>query len=333
MVGKKSPNKDGDSDGNRSDICDAKSDNGDSDSGVSTGDGSGDCAVDDSGSPMVPDAVMKSVIAELKKFENDPLKSKKLRKKMKAERKKEKKLSSQMQSIVMNGAYDMISPPNQVLPGTMATRLNASKFNHAKVGSAFGVPKETGNRVPMFWNNPHSAMGLLMPSPSHQNTRSPSSSRRDSTSGSDTNAAVNNQIDCDLPVLSDLLSNSKSTPANTHDISRSTDSTGSPLNNSYTTGRECRYDQFGHQHYLPSPMTSLSRVYPFPFIAESPMALHSLRHFEPCRPHAQYPAQEGHHMFQPYTVSPLQNPYYTSPSSLLWANHASTDRNGSYVHI
>ncbi|WAR19964.1 OTX5-like protein, partial [Mya arenaria] len=98
----------------------------------------------DSNETVVPSLVMKSIIGELIKFTNDPLKGKKIRKKSRAkqrEREKNNKLKKGLATTLLHGAYDMISPPNQVTPTAFFEKMK-NGFNHSKNSSAFASPRD-----------------------------------------------------------------------------------------------------------------------------------------------------------------------------------------------
>ncbi|OWF47443.1 homeobox protein OTX1-like [Mizuhopecten yessoensis] len=314
---------------NRSDHGDSKGDNCDSDSGVS----------EENGGLMVPEVVMKSVIAELHKFEKEPIKSKKLKKKMKASRKKAKKAvtTQQFQSMLLGSGYDMISPPNQVIAPAPPKVSRATKFNHSKDMSAFDAPKEGMRPVSYMDGYGNSLAGSLMSSVP----------MRDLPAG---HSSVNASLGCDMPVLSDLLNYTKTSSADTptsrtHEhLQRVSESSmmhhhqnqTSPTSGFYPSVRTVHVDSLG-QPSMPMSSAVLSRVYPYPFIAEHPMVLSTLRHnMEPFRPQPQYPG--GHHYnedyspFQPYNITSLANPYYSQTSP--WSQHnSSAESNGPFQQL
>ncbi|XP_033736164.1 homeobox-leucine zipper protein ROC4-like [Pecten maximus] len=334
VVGKK---KDGsESDCSKSDHSDTRSDNGDtrSDNGESKGDNcDSDSGVsEENGALMVPEVVMKSVIAELHKFEKEPVKSKKLKKKMKASRKKAKKVvnTQQFQSMLLGSGYDMISPPNQVIASAPPKVTGTTKFNHSEDMSAFGTPKEGMRPVSYMegYGNPLTSSMLS------------SVPMRDMPAG---HPSVNASLGCDMPVLSDLLNYTKAggeTPSSRpqEHLQRVSEPPMMHHHSNHTSPNSGFYPNVRNgQPSMPMSSAVLSRVYPFPFIAEHPMLFSSLRHnMEPCRPQPQYPG--GHHynedytLFQPYNITSLANPYYSQTSP--WSQHnSSAESNGPFQQL
>ncbi|XP_060062427.1 uncharacterized protein LOC132542992 [Ylistrum balloti] len=344
VVGKK---KDGsESDCSKSDHSDTRSDNGDSrsDHGESKGDNcDSDSGVsEENGALMVPEVVMKSVIAELHKFEKEPIKSKKLKKKMKASKKKAKKAvtTQQFQSMLLGSGYDMLSPPNQVIAPAPPKVSGATKFNHSKDMSAFDAPKEGMRPVNYMEGYGNPLANSILSSVPMRNLPAGQSN-------------MNTSLGCDMPVLSDLLNYTKTAGADTpssrpqEPLQRVSEPSmmhqTSPNSGYYPSVRNGHVDNLG-QASMPISSAVLSRVYPFPFIAEHPMLFSSLRHNmePPCRPQPQYPG--GHHytedysLFQPYNITSLANPYYsqTSPYSQAspWSQHnSSAESNGPFQQL
>lgn len=319
------PKSDDASPESKSEICDDKSnhsdktENGDSDSGVSdTGSGT-----DEQEKSMVPTIVLKGVIAELHKFEKDALKpKKKAKKKTKAMKKKE--LKSNLANALLHGGFDVVNPPNQIVPSATGQRL-VNKFSHCSKSSAFESPRDSSKTAtPSFFD--YSSMG------SAAMLRSPTRAYMSNTLGLPTSA-----LGCDLPVLSDLLTAS-SEQRKEHNESRTI-----PCRNSQIpTERDRRGEITSHPHF-PSPYSNpFGYIYPYHFLAEPGIMLSSLRHSEPYRHYGHYPPIFCSEPSSFHQISPahLSNPYYSSmappPSSLPWNSHnisTSSSSDSSYEQL
>lgn len=252
---------------------------------------------------------MKSIVSEIQKFEKDHLRPKKGKKKAKNKVAKQKIEKANIPKGLIFSGYDMISPPNQITPSAFVGR-NANKFHHSKSSSAFDAPKETAPKYPNLLTNFLETCGQsysanLMQSPSRPIMCGPSSF-----------GYPGGNVSCDLPVLSDLLSNKNGMDP------KSRESLGQTPHHSYSSKRDSTDSMeslYPHSGF-PSPF-GMNRVYPFPFVAEPPMLLSSLRQqMEPYRPQPHYPS--GSHTddvnrYQPLTISSINNPYY-SPTSSVW---------------
>ncbi|KAK3092779.1 hypothetical protein FSP39_007141 [Pinctada imbricata] len=292
---------------------DSKSDNGDSDSGVSdTGSGvEGTEAEDDPNKSMVPNVVLKSVIAELNKFDKD-FKPKKKKKKSKAA-KEQKSLKEKYTSALINGGFDFINPPNQVVPSASAP---GRALNHSSKSSAFQNPKDSARNIANFFESLGSMTnpGLI---------------------GSSNRMLGNPAPGCDLPVLSDLLR------SNTDQRNRSdgTSSSANPVPPGYP-GPPPGISAPPHGPYT----NPLGYFYPYPFIAEPAFMLSSMRHHDSYRNygHGVFPPFGGdaNLPFQTLCVSQLSNPYFSNVqpmTPLRWSSHnqssASSTSESSYEQL
>ena len=279
-----------------------KTENGDSDSGVSdTGSNA-----EDAEKSMVPTIVLKGVIAELHKFEKDALKpKKKTKKKTKAMKKKE--LKSGLATALLQGGFDVVNPPNQIVPSLPGQRL-VNKFSHCSKSSAFESPRDSSKTAPSYPD--FSSMG------SAAMLRSPTRAYMSNTLGLPTSA-----LGCDLPVLSDLLT------ASAEQRKEHGESRNIPCKTQQTlTERERRAEFSAHHPHFPSPYSNpFGYIYPYHFLAEPAIMLSSLRHSEPYRHYGHYPPIFGSEpaSFHQITPAHLSNPYYSSvtpSSSLPWNN-------------
>lgn len=105
-----------------------------------------------SSSNLVSPTILRGMIAELNKFDNEYLKLRK-------SKKKKHKLKPSRHSVSSSGTgkserlfqhYDMLGPPNKVTP-TAFLNTSANKFKHAVDTSAFQSPRE--NRIPVTAND------------------------------------------------------------------------------------------------------------------------------------------------------------------------------------
>ena len=103
---------------------------------------------DKSNSLMVSPVVLRSMITELNKFDNEYLKLKKSRKKRSRPSRNASITQSQAQAAISANTnqrlfqrYDMVAPPNKVTP-TAFLNTSANKFKHAGGTSAFENPRE-----------------------------------------------------------------------------------------------------------------------------------------------------------------------------------------------
>ena len=283
---------------------------------------------------VLPPLVMKSVIAELMKFEKDPLKNKK-KKKKRSNRSNQAAATAAASAAAAaaklgTGAlfqhYDMVNPPNKVTPSAFLN-IAANKFNHSKNTSAFHNPR-TGFLRPgqmMFATQP-SYLGAcpggtaptsvsVLPNdflhPQNVMTCPPVSSVQQTTTPSMYDS---------IPVLADLLSyragldpkytKEQTLPQASVPVQCSMMSPLRTSENSYVdmTGGQC----------MPTAQLGLNRVFPFPFVADPPVMLSAIRQQEPHRPQAHIlPPPNSDDTYQPLAISSFTNPYFT-PSSASW---------------
>ncbi|KAL3873556.1 hypothetical protein ACJMK2_036655 [Sinanodonta woodiana] len=276
---------------------------------------------DSKGDDLVSAVVMKSIIAELTRFEKNPLKLK-TKKKRKSEKVKANVLRVGIKSILANG-YDMVSPPNQITPSAFEKNRSLNLFTHSKESSAFESPR-VGNGSAM--NLHESSVGTLTSGHVRQTSLQPSNHTQGTKSivpSGQPNLYRPNATHSDIPVLSNLPSHKLCLEARGKDVI----SAGPSYSNSYSLGRPFHYVSDSNQNI--SPLTNpngnlaLNNVFPFPFIADSPLILSSLRHAEqPFHPSAHY----LHHSrkndpYKPLVISSLSNPYFMSPSPVpAWIN-------------
>ena len=267
-------------------VVDNKSENGDSDSGVSDTGSSGE-ADDDQNKAMVPNVVLKSVIAELNKFDKDFKPKKKTKKKSKAA--KQKALKEKYTSALLHGGFDVVNPPNQVVP-------SATSFRHSSQSSAFQTPRDSTKNSASIASFLES-LGAIASSTG----MAPNSSR----------PILGGQPGCDLPVLSDLLRPNL-------DHRNKPDSTATSPSLSLHSGfpSPISRDPTHSQHTSPSTNpypNPLGYFYPYPFIAEPALMLSSVRHPESYRTygHGFHPQSDPSAPFQTLCVSQLSNPYFS----------------------
>lgn len=255
---------------------------------------------------MVPTVVMKGIIGELKRYEKEAPKGKK---KKKSKSMKQKQIKKNISSALLHSSYDMISPPNQVIPNGVVNRTT-NKLNHSLRSSAFESPKES-----QALKYPTSVSTFLEHYSLHGNPNQPPfpmSGHSGLGPGHSGLGPVHSG--CDLPVLSDLLSFKTG-------LESRTDDTLINSNTSPRSGQPNRQITCDNQGSLTMPY-GLNRFYPLPFIAEQPLLLSTLRHSESFRhhmlPQSGYPEEQS--VFQALPISALNNPYYAPTSSVAWSN-------------
>ncbi|XP_062568388.1 uncharacterized protein LOC134230576 [Saccostrea cucullata] len=307
--------KNGESD--KSDVSD-KVHNGDSDSGVSDTGSSND----EQEKSMVPTVVLKSIIAELNRFEKDALKPKKKTKK-KSKTVKKKELKASLANALLQGGFDIVNPPNQVVPSARGQK-HVNKFSHCSKSSAFESPRDSSKTVPNIFDFQSIGSAAMM--------RSPTRAYMSNTLGLPTGA-----LGCDLPVLSDLLTASaeqRKEPGETRSI---------PCRNPNSPMDRERRGEFSPNHpHFPSPYSNpYGYIHPYHFLAEPGFMLSTLRHSEPYRHFGHYPPIfcSEPSSFHQITPAHLSNPYYStiSPaSSLPWNNHnfsSSSSNDSTYEQL
>ena len=332
-------------------------------SGQSPDDNGGADGQGDGGSKtrMVPDAVVQGCISELKRFSDEKLKERKEKRKAKGKRRAHHAPTSatrtaahpNVQGVASNSsqpvrlfqAYDMVAPPNKVTP-TAAAYLNtaANRFNHSHNTSAFSSPRDhlamAATMPRLAWDGMDAGLGQslgggvadqlahtrafgglgmaglgmgLMPMSQAQSVSVGMAGAQDS-----------------LPVLSDLLSYRQQVEgASALRDSREASLPQSSLLPSSSSSRDPgKLPDLGHNGATaaPSPF-GLSRVYPFPFVADPPIMLSSLHQQDPLRhahhwPHPPPPSASAAHFnpmasmnsmdpYKPVLISPLSNPFFS----------------------
>ena len=297
---------------------------------------------------------MKSVIGELIKFKNDPLKGKKNRKKKTNKQKEKAAIKKGLTTTLLTGSYDMINPPNQVTPTAFFEKLK-SGFNHSKNASAFvtprGITKPTQNSQISSSSDgpPVNSIGSLniRPQPSKNDQ---SAFPYPSQAGNFLNPAYNSGLHspytangCEIPVLSDILSNKPYTTSQKKDALPPQNSSAKTLStDAPPTMQRGSIDPRLPSHAGMSPFTAgrpLNGIYPYPFLAEQPRLLSSLRQQDTIfRPSAHYPVPHfNEDPYQPLFLSSLGNPYYSTapPPSLSWpgSNTAPQLSNSAYTQL
>lgn len=275
---------------------------------------------------------MKSVIGELIKFTNDPLKGKKNRKRAKAKQKEKNELKKGLASTLLAGNYDMISPPNQITPTAFFEKVkNTGRFNHSKNSSAFACPRENGkSALPVGAAGSIENPAVTVPGKTVSDipktiptvTGHPYPSPVRSSVGGPLPPYTN-----DLPVLSDILSYKSNIDSRQKDFMSSA---SAQMSSALQTSPLQRGNSESAGLTSPGLMSSyattrhLNGLYPYPFLAEQPMLLSSLRQPDHIfRPAPQYPVPHfGEDPYQPLFISSLSNPYY-SPPSAAWHSHTS----------
>ena len=317
-------------------------------------------------SRMVPDAVVQGCISELKRFSDEKLKERKEKRKAKGKRRAHhastsstRSAHSNIQGVANNPsqpvrlfqAYDMVAPPNKVTP-TAAAYLNtaANRFNHSHNTSAFSSPRDhlavAATMPRLAWDGMDTGLGQslgggvadqlahtrafgglgmaglgmgLMPMSQAQSVGVGMPGAQDS-----------------LPVLSDLLSyrqqmeGSRSSLRDSREASLPQSSFLPSSSSSRDSGKLPDLGSTHHNGATPAPPSfSLSRVYPFPFVADPPIMLSSLHQQDPLRqahhwphPHPPPPSAATAHFnpmasmnsmdpYKPVLISPLSNPFFS----------------------
>lgn len=304
---------------------------------------------------VVPSVVMKSVIGELVKFKNDPLKGKKnKKKKKKANKKKEQDMIKKgIVSTLISGNYDMINPPNQVTPTAFFEKLK-SGFNHSKSASAFASPRDVAKPAQI------SRISSTTESPPISSSKE---GHKQITSGIMSNChgsfpfgsnpgnflspefgthfpTPSNSNGCDIPVLSELLTHKPGFQSNKEPStsSSSTPSLTSVFQTSPSSERRNTDKQPFHPHPGMIPFSTgrpFNGIYPYPFLAEQPMVLSSLRQPDHIfRPAPQYPMTTyNDDPYQPLLITSLSNPYYSPPVSWQTTSASTQQTSSSYTQL
>ncbi|ESO82944.1 hypothetical protein LOTGIDRAFT_169764 [Lottia gigantea] len=313
------------------------------------------------GPKMVPNVVLKSVINELERFEKTVLKSKKTKKKSKQKQQKiqqqqqlQQKMaaiaaaaataataaataastssvqqvpaSSRVKGVSLFNAYDMISPPNKVItPGFLDTTVN--RFSHSKSSSAFQDPKSSSDQN----TSPTLVQGYQqLPNPISVLPNEYSSHNSTVMTPHLNNQPKGHSVFENIPVLADLLGYrpGDKTPKQPmgHTFSPHHPFT-SPRNNS----DRCYSDIPGSVNH---GSLGVNRVFPFPFIADAPVMLSSVRHPDPYRPPVHYlHHQHTEDPYQPFMISSFSNPYYSTSAapSQTWPPQQTPSSDNSYT--
>ena len=272
--------------------------------------------------------VLKSVINELIRFINDPLKGKKNRKKSKSKQKEKAALKKGLTNTLLAGGYDMISPPNQITPSAFFEKVK-NGFNHSKGSSAFESP--TDGPRPVQINGVSSSSDNSTPATSSKlGSAKTSQPNLMNHMGFLPNGFIPNGYSHmplqshlgNLPVLSDMF---PYRPLDTRPPPTSASSQTTPLSpasartengrNMYPSGLGLTPD---------APGRYLGGIFPFPYLAEQPMLLSSARQPDQIyRPSPKYALPKfGEDPYQPLMISSLSNPYYSSASMTSWTNHS-----------
>ena len=287
----------------------------------------------DSDESVVPEVVLKSILSELIRFINDPLKGKKNRKKAKSKQKEKAAIKKGLTTTLLAGGYDMISPPNQITPSAFFEKLK-NGFNHSKGSSAFesprdgprpvqisGVSSSSDNTVPAHSNSLGDANSIHTSQPNLMNHMSflPNGFLPNGYSNIPLQSHPAN-----LPVLSNMF------PYRPLDAtpSASVPSQTTPLSSASASGRtDNGRNIFAGGLGMSSPAHPgryLGGIFPFPYLAEQPMLLSSARQPDQIyRPSPKYALPKfGEDPYQPLIISSLSNPYYSSASMTSWTNHS-----------
>ncbi|KAK6182869.1 hypothetical protein SNE40_010456 [Patella caerulea] len=279
------------------------------------------------GPKMVPNVVLKSVIDELERFEKTVLKAKKSKKKSRPKQQQQAQQKMSTTAIKANAAslftaYDMVSPPNKVIsPAMLNTSIN--RFSHSKTTSAFQDPKSNGeangsphNASPLM-NGYHQLPNNISVLPNQYSPHHSSGMTSSSVHHPKAHPAFEN-----IPVLADLLGyrSSESIRSQKQHLNHSL----SP-HNSYVVSPNRGATDRGYTD-IPGSVNhgslGVNRVFPFPFIADAPVMLSSMRHPDPYRPPVHYlPQQHSEDPYQSFMISSLTNPYYTASPSQSWTPH------------
>lgn len=280
--------------------------------------------------PVVPNLVMKSVIGELIKFKNDPLKGKKNKKKKTNKQKEKAAVKKGLAATLLTGSYDMINPPNQVTPTAFFEKVR-SGFNHCKNTSAFASPRESSkptqiSRISSTSEKPAVSLpsnrGNIVPGTlknNHSSFQFPGQGANFLSSGFSGNFQHPlTTTGCEIPVLSELLVDKSASNPHRKDSTATAD----PATTTTTSGVPQplhRKDMEPRPPALPgmapfTPGRPLNGIYPYPFLAEQPMLLSSLRQQDHIfRPSAHYPVPYYDDPYQPLFISSLSNPYFSTP--------------------
>lgn len=285
----------------------------------------------DSEESVVPQVVLKSVIAELVKFINDPLKGKKNRKKAKSKHKAKAAIKKGLTTTLLAGGYDMVSPPNQITPSAFFEKVK-NGFNHSKGSSAFEIPRD-GPR-PVQINGVSSTSDRPQPVVSNSSGKTKASSLNVPYHGSFIpNSFMSSGFGGlplqshppNMPVLSDLFSYRAYLDTRQKELSAGDGSQTSSFTPSTANGSENNRNIFANSLGMSSAPSGryLGGIFPYPYIAEQPMLLSSIRQPDQIfRPSPQYALSKfGEDPYQPLMISSLSNPYYSPPTTSSWSNH------------
>ena len=127
-------------------------------------------SAEEDGKSMVSPVVLRSMITELNKFDNEYLKQKKNKKKSRSKSKQQSAViqKQQVQSAAEScnttrlfQRYDMVAPPNKVTP-TAFLNTSVNRFKHAGGTSAFQNPREPPRTfAPTGLNDPYNSYSGL----------------------------------------------------------------------------------------------------------------------------------------------------------------------------
>ena len=281
----------------------------------------------------MPDVVLKSVIGELIRFINDPLKGKKNRKKAKTKQKEKAAIKKGFATTLLAGGYDMISPPNQITPSAFFEKVKKG-FNHSKQSSAFESPRD-GPR-PLQINGVSSTSDRSSPAASGSLSHTKTSPMNISSHSNIfpngfvpktfNNIPLQSHPSNNLPVLSDLFAYKSCLDARQKEIMSAgsgPQATSFPSSvSSARTENERNIQPSGLALGPAPPGRYLGGIFPYPFIAEQPTILSSARQPDQIlRPSPQYALPKfGEDPYQPLMISSFPNPYFSPPSSS-WTNH------------
>ena len=285
---------------------------------------------------VVPSLVMKSIINELLKFINDPLKGRKNKKKAKAKQKEKAKLKKGITNTLLTGSYDMISPPNQIVPHVFFDKVK-SGFNHSKNSSAFANPRVSKEPSQIGNISSTSEVSGINSTPTDRSNGSKGTAANYSNQTPLPYPTEQGQVPsfpspsifhpqggisgCEIPILSDLLAY-----RSPYDANRKKGPVSSQLPTHLTSSAPCRPPGGNPEQdkglRAMNNITSgrpLNGIFPFPFYAEQPVFMSSLRHPDHIlRPSPHYPATHySEDPYQPLLISSFSNPYF-SPTSTTW---------------
>ncbi|KAH3826875.1 hypothetical protein DPMN_128802 [Dreissena polymorpha] len=301
---------------------------------------------------VVPSLVMKSVIGELIKFTNDPLKGKKKRKKAKSKLQEKSTVKKGLTATLLTGAYDMISPPNQITPTAFFEKIK-NGFSHSKNSSAFAVPgdvskpsqicsvsstSETGNgNINSSGENAVHISRTLLSDHMASNGRTYPTGAVSFMNNSFSMPAYSTSMPTELPVLTDILSYKSSLDMRAQNDSlksapqpQPSSLPSTPLHRSETN----KPAQPSHMHPF-TPGRSLNGIFPYPFMAEPSMMLSSLRQTDHIfRPAPHYPVSHySNDPYQPLFITSLSNPYYSPPTAAWNSSHPVPHSTSSYTQL